>query len=229
MHSCGSCVRAPDFPLPSRTATAALQAGIWFHAAMEFPAPPDDAALEKLLDAYAPFAPAPLCPEIFVYQARDLYELWGAAEKVVGGVVSPPFWAVPWPAGLAIARVLLDSPVWARSRRCLDVGTGGGVVAIAAAKAGAATSVGADVDPWALAVARLAAAKNGVALRLVQEDLAEEDPDEPPDLILAADLEYEKTRAPLIAFRLEAAARPHRRAWRRSRRPATTGTVAGSV
>ncbi len=99
---------------------------------------------------------------------------------------------------------MLDAPVWARGRRCLDVGVGGGVVAVAAAKAGAATSVGADVDPWALAVARLAALKNKVELRLVLQDLAEEDPDEPPDLILAADLEYEKTRAPLVRKRLQA-------------------------
>jgi predicted nicotinamide N-methyase len=171
---------------------------------MESPPPPDDAALEALLDEYAPLAAAPLCPEIQVYQARDLYELWGAAEKLVGGVVQPPFWAVPWPAGLAIARVLLDAPVWARARRCLDVGVGGGVVAIAAAKAGAASSVGADVDPWALAVARLAARKNAVELRLVLADLAERDPDEAPELILAADLEYEKSRAPLVRSRLEA-------------------------
>src|SRR5471030_2713897 len=108
-----------------------------------FPPPPLDAPLEALLDEYAPLAPAPLCPEILVYQARDLYELWAAAEKLVGGVLGPPFWAVPWPAGVAIARVLLDAPVWARGRRVLDVGVGGGVVAIAAAKAGAAGVVGA--------------------------------------------------------------------------------------
>src|ERR1700722_14049592 len=171
---------------------------------MTSPLPPDDPTLERLLDEYAPLAPAPLCPEIQVYQARDLYELWGAAEKVVGGVLSPPFWAVPWPAGVAIARVLLDAPVWARRRRCLDVGGGGGVVAVAAAKAGGASSVGVDVDPWALAVARLAAARNGVTLRLVERDLAEEDPDEPCDLILAADLEYERERAPVVRRRLEA-------------------------
>jgi predicted nicotinamide N-methyase len=169
-----------------------------------FPPPPDDAPLEALLDEYAPLAPAPLCPEILVYQARDLYELWAAAEKLAGGVLGPPFWAVPWPAGVAIARVLLDAPVWARGRRVLDVGVGGGVVAIAAAMVGASTSVGVDVDPWALRVARLAARANRVTIRLVARDLSEEDPDEPPDLILAADLEYEKGRAPLIRARLDA-------------------------
>src|SRR5579883_774390 len=171
---------------------------------MSFPPPPPDSVLERLLYEHAPLAPAPLVPEIQVYQARDLYDLWGAAEKLVGGVLSPPFWAVPWPAGVAIARVLLDAPVWARARRCLDVGVGGGVVAIAAAKVGASSSVGVDVDPWALAVARLAAARNGVSIRLVKQDLAEEDPDETPELVLAADLEYERGRAPLLRTRLEA-------------------------
>ncbi|MBI3724922.1 50S ribosomal protein L11 methyltransferase, partial [bacterium] len=166
------------------------------------PPPPPDNALEALLREHAPLAPAPLCPEVRVFQAPDLYALWSAAEKVAGGVLPPPFWAVPWPAGLAIARVLLDAPVWARERRVLEVGVGGGVVAIAAALAGASSTVGVDVDPWALAVARLAAARNGILLRLERRDLAEEDPIEQPDLVLAADLEYEKGRAPLIRSRL---------------------------
>jgi len=168
------------------------------------PPPPEDHDLEALLDAHAPFGPAPLCPEVSVFQARDLYELWGAAEKLVGGILGPPFWAVPWPAGLAIARVILDAPVWARGRRVLDVGVGGGVVAIAAAKAGASHVVGADVDPWALRVSRIAARRNRVDLTLIDRDLAERDPDEQPDLILAADLEYERGRAPLIRQRLDA-------------------------
>ncbi|MEZ0230514.1 MAG: methyltransferase [Planctomycetota bacterium] len=171
---------------------------------MEGPPPPDEAALEKLLDELAPLAPAPLCPEVRVFQAPDLYALWAKAEELVGAVVNPPFWAVPWPAGLAIARVLLDSPVWARARRCLDVGVGGGVVALAAAKAGASRVVGVDVDPWALAVARIAARRNGVELELVEADLSERDPPEMPDLILAADLEYEKERSPRVRQRLEA-------------------------
>jgi predicted nicotinamide N-methyase len=176
-----------------------------FHRGVERPIqPPDDRVLEALLDAHAPFGPTPLCPEIGVFQAHDLYELWEAAEEVGGGILGPPFWAVPWPAGLAIARVLLDAPVWARGRRVLDVGVGGGVVAIAAAKAGASDVVGVDVDPWALRVAALAARRNGATIRLVERDLSERDPDEQPDLVLAADLEYERGRAPLIRARLEA-------------------------
>ena len=168
------------------------------------PPPPDDATLEALLDEHAPLAPAPLCSEVLVFQARDLFALWGAAERLVGGTLGPPFWAVPWPAGVAIARVLLDAPVWARGKRTLDVGVGGGVVAIAAAKAGAAHSVGCDVDPWALRVAAIAARRNGVTIDLVLRDLAEADPLETPDLILAADLEYERGQAPLIRARLDA-------------------------
>jgi predicted nicotinamide N-methyase len=166
--------------------------------------PEDDRALEALLDEYAPFGAAPLCPEIRVFQVKNLYELWSAAEKLGGGILGPPFWAVPWPAGLAIARTILDAPVWARDRRVLDVGVGGGVVAIAAAKAGAKHVVGVDVDPWALRVSAIAARRNGVAIDLVERDLSERDPDEQPDLVLAADLEYEKGKAPLIRGRIDA-------------------------
>ncbi len=171
---------------------------------MEGPPPPDEAVLEALLDKYAPLAPAPLCPELRVFHAPDLYALWRAAEDLVGAVVNPPYWGVPWPAGLAIARVLLDAPVWARGRRCLEVGVGGGVVALAAARAGASRVTALDMDPWALAVARILARRSGVEFELVEADLADVDPPSMPDLILAADLEYEKERSPRVRQRLEA-------------------------
>ncbi|HUH12628.1 MAG TPA: 50S ribosomal protein L11 methyltransferase, partial [Longimicrobiales bacterium] len=118
----------------------------------DFPPVPPPSELATLLDAHAPFGPAPLAPEVCVFQACDLTEVWEAAERLAGCPVPSPFWAYAWPGGQALARVLLDHPAWVRGRAVLDVGGGGGVAALAAARAGAARVLINDEDPWALAV-----------------------------------------------------------------------------
>ncbi|MBI2219790.1 MAG: 50S ribosomal protein L11 methyltransferase [Acidobacteria bacterium] len=61
-----------------------------------------------------------------------------------------------------------------RGRRVLDVGTGSGVLAIAAAKRGAAHVVAVDNDPDALAAARDNVSRNGVDVDLRAVDLQTE-------------------------------------------------------
>ncbi|HEX7119052.1 MAG TPA: hypothetical protein VF212_09705, partial [Longimicrobiales bacterium] len=68
---------------------------------------PSYAALAELLDRHTDFGPAPLSPEIRVFRARGLVEVWEAAERLAGRTLPPPFWAYPWPGGAALARVLL--------------------------------------------------------------------------------------------------------------------------
>lgn len=58
-----------------------------------------------------------------------------------------------------------------RGRRVIDVGTGSGVLAIAARKLGAASVVAMDNDPDALQNARENAERNGVSIELVEADL----------------------------------------------------------
>ena len=53
----------------------------------------------------------------------------------------------------------------------LDFATGSGLVAIAAAKAGAARVVASDTDPFAAAAARLNFAANAAAVEFSREDL----------------------------------------------------------
>jgi len=49
----------------------------------------------------------------------------------------------------ALARYLLDHPETVRGKSVLDFGSGSGLVAIAAAKAGAASVLAADIDGFA--------------------------------------------------------------------------------
>jgi predicted nicotinamide N-methyase len=160
-------------------------------------AAPPVAALEALLDTFAPLTPPPLCPEILAFQARSLVEIWEAAERLAEAAVPAPFWAYAWPAGQAIARVLLDQPHLVAGGRVLDIGAGGGVASLAALRAGAAEVVVNDTDPWALAIAALAAARQGFTLASLPGDLTAA-PDRVAgfDLVLCADLAYERSRAP---------------------------------
>ncbi|MGQ0562605.1 MAG: class I SAM-dependent methyltransferase [Gemmatimonadota bacterium] len=159
--------------------------------------PPSRSVLEELLDRYAPFGPAPLCPEISVFQGRSLVEVWEAAEKIAGENLPAPFWAYPWAAGCALARVVLDRPEHVRGKRVLDLGAGGGVVSIAAKYAGASEVVANDVDPWAIAVARLAAERQQLELSFRLEDLtARISAVDDFELVLCGDMAYEKRMTP---------------------------------
>lgn len=167
---------------------------------------PSHAALESLLDRHAAFGPAPLSPEIRVFHARGLVEVWEAAERLAGRPVPPPFWAYPWPGGAALARVVLDHPEWVAGRRVLDLGAGGGVAALAAARAGAAGVVANDRDPWALATTLLAADRQGIRVTPLLADLtAEPEAVEAYDVVLCGDLAYERRVAPRIRRVLERA------------------------
>jgi ribosomal protein L11 methyltransferase len=69
-------------------------------------------------------------------------------------------------------------------KRVIDVGTGSGVLAIAAKKLGAASVVAVDNDPDALQNARENAARNGVDVEIVEADL-DGWRSEPADLVVA--------------------------------------------
>lgn len=109
-----------------------------------------------------------------------------------------PYWAFPWAGGLALARHLVARPEAASGRRVLDLGAGGGVVAIAAARAGAGSVLAADIDPHAVAALKLNAEANGVDIAIIAEDILG---GEPPlvDLVLVGDLFYTPALAARVA------------------------------
>jgi predicted nicotinamide N-methyase len=160
--------------------------------------PPDDTTLAQFLDRHAPFSPAPLCPELRVFHAQSLVAVWEAAEVLAGDVLPAPFWAYPWAAGAALARVILDDPSIVQGLRVLDVGAGGGVASIACAHAGAATVVANDVDDWALATTRIAAARQGMKVETLNADLTRDTARAADfDVVLCGDLLYEQSEAAL--------------------------------
>ncbi|SDU09839.1 class I SAM-dependent methyltransferase [Geopseudomonas guangdongensis] len=108
---------------------------------------------------------------------------------------APPYWCFCWASGLALARWLAERPERVRAQRVLDFGAGSGVAGIAAAQAGAAEVVACDLDPQALAACRANAALNGVELGYSADFFAEA---ERFDLILAADVLYDRANLPLL-------------------------------
>jgi predicted nicotinamide N-methyase len=140
----------------------------------------------------------PLVPEIRLYQASEPMSIWQHTERATGRTgLDPPFWAFAWAGGQALARYLLDHPGTVTGRRVIDIASGSGLVAIAAALAGAAAVTAYDIDPLAAAAITVNAAANGVPVPAVCADVLTEDdlPAPGTDLVLVADAFYERDLA----------------------------------
>ena len=107
----------------------------------------------------------------------------------------PPYWSFCWASGLALARFLAEQPHWVAGKRVLDFGAGSGVAGIAAMKAGALEVVACDLDPLAIEACRANAELNGVTLEYSGDFFAEDDRF---DLILVADVLYDRANLPLL-------------------------------
>jgi predicted nicotinamide N-methyase len=132
-----------------------------------------------------------LCPEIFLHLSHDLDSIWESQEVWLGRCgLAPPFWAVAWVGGQALARYTLDNPSLFRGLSILDVGSGSGLCAIAAAKAGAEAVEAYDIDPFSRDVADINARLNEVRIESLLEDVV----GIPSrwDVVLAGDLWYEQ-------------------------------------
>ena len=117
-------------------------------------------------------AAPPLVPEIRLYLATEVTPIWHATEQsLVRNALAPPYWAFAWAGGQALARYLLDHPETVAGREVLDIGSGSGIVAIAAAKAGAARVTAAEIDPFAAAAIALNAPLNGATVAIETRDL----------------------------------------------------------
>jgi predicted nicotinamide N-methyase len=140
--------------------------------------------------AHTVLSHAPLVPEIALHLASEITPIWRATEDwLAARNVDPPYWAFAWPGGQALARHILDHPDSVAGKRVLDFAAGGGIAAIAAARAGAASVEAAEIDPLAVAAIALNTAANRVTVATETVDVVGM-----PcrwDLILCGDVCYE--------------------------------------
>lgn len=150
---------------------------------------PDHAAFIR---AHTRLQRPPHAPEIELWLADEVTPIWRMTEEELGAMgLPPPFWAFAWAGGQALARYLLDHPDEVAGKRVLDFATGSGLVAIAAAKAGAASVLANDIDDYCAAAVMVNAEANRVVIEFTGENLLEADPPA-ADLICAGDVCYEK-------------------------------------
>ncbi|MFH5925842.1 class I SAM-dependent methyltransferase [Roseomonas xinghualingensis] len=145
---------------------------------------------EAFVLAQTAIARPALVPEVPLYLATEVTPIWQATEDWLGEQgIEPPFWAFAWPGSQALARWILDTPSRVAGRRVLDFAAGGGLAAIAAARAGAASVEAAEIDPLAHAATRLNARLNGVTVLEAPGDVVGSA--KRWDTVLAGDVCYE--------------------------------------
>ncbi|MEN0119377.1 MAG: methyltransferase [Agrobacterium cavarae] len=133
----------------------------------------------------------PHVPELRLHLASEAHDLWLKTEEELEEIgLPPPFWAFAWAGGQGLARYILDNPDIVRGKRVVDFASGSGMVAIAAALAGAAHVLAVDIDPWAKSAVMLNAAVNGVTIDVISDDVIGKDLD--ADVLLAGDVFYDK-------------------------------------
>lgn len=149
---------------------------------------------------------APLVPEIKLHLAEESVPIWQKTEEELGELnVPPPYWAFAWAGGQALARYVLDNRELIAGKPVLDLGSGSGLSAIAAAYAGAASVLASDIDEFALAAVRLNAANNGVTVATTSADLLAAPPQK-YGAVLVGDLFYERELASRVLVFIEQAA-----------------------
>ena len=140
----------------------------------------------------------PHVPELRLHLADEAHELWHKTEEELQAEgLEPPFWAFAWAGGQGLARMLLDRPELVAGKRVFDFATGSGLVAIAAAMAGAARVTANDIDAFSATAVALNADANGVRVRFDGADRIG-DPLTGFDVVTAGDVFYDRAMSTAI-------------------------------
>lgn len=160
--------------------------------------------LAKTLSRGRVAATAPAgCPDISLY-LFDPTVLDGpiSHDEAQAVVAEPAYWSFCWASGQVLAAYILANPHLVEGEAVLDFGSGSGVVAIAAAMAGAREAIACDIDPVALDAAGANARLNGVKVSLCDDWNTRPDK---VDVITAADVLYDPENRPLLSVFRQAA------------------------
>ncbi|WP_099866996.1 class I SAM-dependent methyltransferase [Pararhizobium haloflavum] len=157
-----------------------------------------DDAPDAFIRANTALMAPPHVPEIRLHLAEEAHDLWLKTEEELGVIgLPPPFWAFAWAGGQGLARHILDHPEIVKGQDVLDFASGSGIVAIAAARAGARSVTAADIDPWAASACRLNAAANNVDIHTMVGDPLSQDAAR-WTTVLAGDVFYDRTMTDAI-------------------------------
>ncbi|MFI5227278.1 MAG: class I SAM-dependent methyltransferase [Candidatus Limnocylindrales bacterium] len=149
--------------------------------------------------------PVPGLDGIRLHLADEVFPLWRAVQLETGDPdAALPYWAFAWGGGLAVARYLAEHPDAVAGRRVFDLGSGSGLCAVAALRAGASEVTGADIDAFAAAAIDLNVRANGGRVAVVRRDVLDEEPPD-ADVILAGDCWYDARLAERVLPWLERA------------------------
>ena len=132
--------------------------------------------------------------DIRLHLSDDVFTVWRAVQEETGDIDAPiPFWAFAWAGGQGLSRYIIDNPENVRGKRVLDFAAGSGLVGIAASRAGAASVLCADIDPFCAPAIALNAAANQVAVDFTADDVVGADGGW--DVVLAGDVFYDRAFA----------------------------------
>ena len=154
----------------------------------------------------------PLAPELRLHLADEAVPLWQKTEEELGEMgLPPPFWAFAWAGGQALARHVLDHPGLVTGAKVLDFASGSGLVALAAARAGAARVEASEIDDFALSAIALNAEANEANILARAQNMIGRD--EGWDVVLAGDVSYERDMATAVTEWLAGLAKRGARVW----------------
>ncbi len=137
--------------------------------------------------------PLPGCEQISLGLINADFTTGPLPQEVMRDVLAKPaYWSLCWGSGLALAQFIIKEPAWVKDKSVVDLGSGSGVAAIAAAMAGARSVVACDTDPDARLASEINAVLNGQHLE-VRANLPAR-----VDVLLMADVLYDKQNLSLL-------------------------------